>query len=42
MLGRNGVEKVVEIELNAEEKTQFNASVEHVKELVGWVEKNRA
>ncbi|MEE8168935.1 MAG: malate dehydrogenase, partial [Phycisphaerae bacterium] len=42
MLGRNGVEKVVEIELDAEEKTQFNASVEHVKELVAWVEKNWA
>jgi len=42
MLGTNGVEKVVEIELNAEERKMFDESVSHVKELVTWVEKNWA
>lgn len=33
MLGVNGVEKVVELELNAQEKTMFDASAAHVREL---------
>ena len=42
VLGRNGVEKVVEVELNAEERTMFDTSVAHVKELCAWVDKNWA
>jgi len=34
MLGSRGVEKVVEIELNNDERKQFDASVAHVRELV--------
>jgi malate dehydrogenase len=34
VLGSEGVERVVEIELDAEERRMFQASVEHVKELV--------
>lgn len=40
MLGRNGMEKVIEIELDAEEKKMFQTSVDHVKELCAWVDKN--
>src|SRR4051812_1539805 len=34
VLGTNGVEKVLEIELDADEKKMFQTSVDHVKELV--------
>jgi len=34
VLGRNGVEEVIELPLNAEEKAQFDTSVSHVKALV--------
>jgi malate dehydrogenase len=34
ILGTNGVEKVIEVELDAEEKKMFDTSVQHVKELV--------
>jgi malate dehydrogenase len=34
VLGTEGVEKVIEIELDGEEKKMFQTSVEHVKELV--------
>jgi malate dehydrogenase len=34
VLGTNGVEKVIEIELDETEKAMFKASVDHVKELV--------
>jgi malate dehydrogenase len=34
ILGSGGVEKVIEIELDADEKKMFQASVDHVKELV--------
>jgi malate dehydrogenase len=37
LLGTKGVEKVFEIELDAEEKKMFHSSVDHVKELVGAV-----
>jgi malate dehydrogenase len=33
VLGRNGVEKVLEVELDAREKELFEASVQHVKDL---------
>jgi malate dehydrogenase len=39
VLGASGVEKVVEVELNAAERAMFDASVQHVKELVGVTEK---
>ncbi len=39
LLGAGGVEKVVEVDLTAEERTAFNGSVQHVKELVATVEK---
>ena len=42
MLGANGVEKVIELKLDGEERKLFDASVLHVKELVAWVEKNWA
>ena len=34
VLGAGGVEKVLEVELNADEKKLFDASVEHVRSLV--------
>ena len=34
VLGTEGVERVIEIELDAAERKLFNTSVEHVKELV--------
>ena len=34
ILGSDGVDKVVEIDLDANEKKMFQSSVEHVKELV--------
>lgn len=37
VLGTNGVEKVIEIELDGEEKKAFETSVQHVKELVASV-----
>ena len=40
MLGTNGVEKVIELQLDDAERKQFQASVEHVKELVAWVEQH--
>lgn len=39
ILGAGGVEKVVPIELNYEERKFMNTSIEHVKELVGVVRK---
>jgi len=38
-LGRNGVEKIIELKLNSEEKEAFKKSVEHVKSLVATSEK---
>ncbi len=37
ILGKDGVEKVIEVELDDAEKAAFQASVEHVKELVAGV-----
>ena len=39
VLGRNGVEKVIEIELVGDERKMFETSVSHVKELIGVAEK---
>jgi malate dehydrogenase len=39
MLGANGVEKVIEVELDNKEKAMFASSVSHVKELVELAEK---
>ncbi len=39
ILGSNGVEKVIEVELNADERKLLDASVAHVKELVGVADK---
>lgn len=39
VIGRGGVEKIVEIELNAEEKAMFAKSVEAVRGLLGAVDK---
>jgi malate dehydrogenase len=42
VLGKGGVEKVVELKLTGEESKLFAASVAHVKELVAWVEQHWA
>jgi malate dehydrogenase len=42
ILGAGGVEKVIELKLDGEERKLLDASVTHVKELVAWVEKNWA
>ena len=39
MLGRDGVEKVIEVPLDKDEQAAFNVSIEHVKDLVAEVEK---
>ena len=38
VLGSSGVERVIELKLNDDERKLFQASVDHVKELVAWVE----
>jgi len=38
MLGENGVEKIIQLDLNETEKAELVASVNHVKELVSVVE----
>ena len=39
VLGKNGVERIVELKLNPDEFAQFNSSAEHVKQLAGKVDK---
>jgi len=39
VLGKNGVEKIIELDLNEYEKTQFEKSLAHVKQLTSQVEK---
>ncbi len=39
MIGGNGVEKVIEMDLNAQEKKAFEESLVHVKDLVGAMDK---
>jgi malate dehydrogenase len=38
VLGANGVERVIEVELDADERKLFDASVEHVRTLVKQIE----
>jgi malate dehydrogenase len=38
VLGSGGVERIIEVELNAEERKMFDASVEHVKALVEQIQ----
>ncbi len=38
VLGSGGVERVIEVDLDADEKKQFDASVEHVRSLVKQIE----
>ena len=38
VLGAGGVEKVIEVEMTAEERKLFDASVEHVRALVAQIE----
>ncbi|MFH1711047.1 MAG: malate dehydrogenase [Nanoarchaeota archaeon] len=40
VLGRNGVEEVVELELNEEEKKQFDETVGHVKSIISAIDWN--
>jgi malate dehydrogenase len=40
MLGTSGVEKVIELDLTADERKLLQGSVNHVKELVAWVEEH--
>ena len=39
VLGRNGVEKVIEVPLTPQEKAAFQVSIDHVKELVAQAQK---
>ena len=39
ILGKGGMEKVVEIQMNADEKKLMDESISHVKDLVGVVRK---
>ncbi|HEB89798.1 MAG TPA: malate dehydrogenase [Deltaproteobacteria bacterium] len=38
VIGAGGLERIIEIELNAEERSNFDASVEHVRKLVSQIE----
>jgi malate dehydrogenase len=38
VLGAGGVERIIEVELNAEERKMFDASVDHVKALVEQIQ----
>jgi malate dehydrogenase len=38
VIGANGLERIIEVELNAEERANFDASVEHVRKLVSQIE----
>ena len=37
VLGKDGVERIIEVELDGSERKMFQTSVDHVKELVGAV-----
>ena len=39
VIGANGVEKIFEVKLDEEEQTAFDVSLDAVKELVAWVDK---
>jgi malate/lactate dehydrogenase len=38
VIGGSGLERIIEVELNEEERTSFDASVEHVRTLVSQLE----
>ena len=38
VIGANGLERILEVELNDEEQKAFDASVEHVRTLVAQIE----
>jgi len=38
ILGKNGVEKIIELDLNASERTQFEKSLAHVKQLAAKID----
>jgi len=38
ILGAGGVEKVLEVEMSADERKAFDASVQHVRDLVAQIE----
>lgn len=38
ILGENGIEKIIELQLNSEEKQLLDASVDHVKQLISQVD----
>jgi malate dehydrogenase len=38
VIGANGLERIIEVELNAEERASFDASVDHVRKLVTQIE----
>ena len=38
VIGAEGVERVIEVEMNEAERSLFDASVDHVKELVAQIE----
>ena len=40
IMGAGGVEKIIEVELDAKEKAAFDVSIDAVKELTEWVETN--
>ena len=40
VIGKNGVEKIIELDLNDEEKTEFNKSVESVKSAIASTDSN--
>lgn len=42
VLGRNGIEKIVELDLNAEEKQLVNNSADHVREVMAVLDNMRA
>jgi len=42
IIGAGGIEKIIEIELNAEEQKMFDHSVNAVKDLLGAIDKQAA
>jgi malate dehydrogenase len=38
VIGAGGVERILEVDLNAEERASFDASVDHVRELVAQID----
>ena len=38
VIGGNGLERIIELELNKEEQAEFDASVEHVRTLISQIQ----